>query len=159
MPTSDALPPLQFWTPSDAALRWSYKGEKEGIHVRAFGRRLECGGGGKNAPGKGGPSGGDGDGQDGGGKGAKGGFLNRVLDAVGLGEGAPRAPPTGGDPSTLLGVKVATEDDILHVRHLPDFGGALSARDCELMLQYLTAPYLRIPLLLRFFSDQVRLEP
>ena len=34
----------------------------------------------------------------------------------------------------------------------------LSARDAELLLTYLTAPYLRIPLLLGFFADQQRLH-
>ena len=34
----------------------------------------------------------------------------------------------------------------------------LSARDAELLLSYLTAPYLRIPLLLQFFADQQRLN-
>ena len=49
---------------------------------------------------------------------------------------------------------VQTEDDILHVTKLPDFGGRLRAEHCELLLQYLTAPYLRIPLVLRFFAEQ-----
>lgn len=34
----------------------------------------------------------------------------------------------------------------------------LSSRDAELLLQYLTAPYLRIPLLLAFFADPVRIQ-
>eukprot|EP00966_Prymnesium_polylepis_P316201 7306084-Prymnesium_polylepis.1 len=34
----------------------------------------------------------------------------------------------------------------------------LSSRDAELLLQYLTVPYLRIPLLLQFFADQQRLN-
>ena len=33
----------------------------------------------------------------------------------------------------------------------------LSSRDAELVLTYLTAPYLRIPLLLGFFADHARL--
>ena len=39
-------------------------------------------------------------------------------------------------------------------------GGAalLTLRDAELLLQYLTAPYLRIPLLLNFFTDQTRVS-
>ena len=42
---------------------------------------------------------------------------------------------------------------MLHVRHLPDFGGQLRASDSELLLQYLLVPYLRVPLLMRFFAD------
>ena len=38
------------------------------------------------------------------------------------------------------------------MRHLPDFGGTLRAADVELLLSYLLAPYLRVPLLLRFFA-------
>lgn len=41
---------------------------------------------------------------------------------------------------------------------LPDFGDRLRARDCELMLQYLTVPYIRIPLVIKFFSDPVRMQ-
>jgi hypothetical protein len=57
-----------------------------------------------------------------------------------------------------IGERVDTEDDILHIRNLPDFDGTLGARDCELMLQYLIAPYMRIPLLLNFFSNEIRLK-
>lgn len=32
-------------------------------------------------------------------------------------------------------------------------GGTLRASDSELLLQYLLSPYLRVPLLLRFFSE------
>ena len=39
-----------------------------------------------------------------------------------------------------------TEDDILHIRELADFDGALGQRDTELLLTALTVPYLRIPL-------------
>ena len=41
---------------------------------------------------------------------------------------------------------------------LPDFGDRLRARDCELMLQYLTVPYIRIPLVIKFFADPVRMQ-
>lgn len=44
------------------------------------------------------------------------------------------------------------------LQSLPDFGDRLRARDCELMLQYLTVPYLRIPLVIKFFSDPVRMQ-
>ena len=81
------------------------------------------------------------------------------------------------------GTTVQTEDDVLHVRHLPDFGGHLSAADSEVLIQaraeihaerytprdtrrethaghvlpqVLLHPYLRVPLLLRFFSAPSR---
>ena len=34
----------------------------------------------------------------------------------------------------------------------------LSPRDAELLLQYLSAPYVRIPLLLDFFADPLRIQ-
>ena len=37
-------------------------------------------------------------------------------------------------------------------------GGTLGARQAELLIQYLCAPYLRIPLVLGFFSDQMRVK-
>lgn len=60
------------------------------------------------------------------------------------------------DPSLLLGSPVTNEADVLHIGALPSFNDALSARDSELVLQYLTAPYCRIPLLLQFFSGPSR---
>jgi hypothetical protein len=48
---------------------------------------------------------------------------------------------------------VRTEDDLLHIRPLPDFDGTLSQRDSELLLSYLTAPYVRVPLILAFFAS------
>ena len=42
------------------------------------------------------------------------------------------------------------------MRHLPDFGGTLRAADAEVLLSYLTVPYLRVPLLLHFFADTAR---
>lgn len=54
--------------------------------------------------------------------------------------------------------QIAGEDDVLHVRELPTFGRRLSERDSELLVQYLTAPYLRVPLLLDFFADEARVH-
>ena len=51
-------------------------------------------------------------------------------------------------PHSLL-----TEDDVLHLRRLPDFDGRLRQPAAELLLQYLTVPYLRIPLVLDFFAE------
>ena len=51
-----------------------------------------------------------------------------------------------------------SEDDVLHLKCLPSFGGRLPAADAELLLQFLTAPYLRIPLMLQFFGEGARIE-
>ena len=42
---------------------------------------------------------------------------------------------------------------MLHLKQLPSFDGALRPTESELLLQYLTVPYLRVPLLLRFFAE------
>ena len=69
----------------------------------------------------------------------------------------PRLQPSSADPSILAGAPLNTEDDVLHLRHLPDWGGALKASDVEYLLQVLLTPYLRVPLLLRFFfADPIR---
>ena len=44
------------------------------------------------------------------------------------------------------------------LNQLPTFGGRLSCRDTELLLQYLTVPYLRVPLLMEFFSNPARIK-
>ena len=82
--------------------------------------------------------------------------LGNMLAAT-LGLGAkPRLPPSAADPSTLAGQPVHTEDDVLHLRQLPEFGGALRPADVEVLLQSLLMPYLRVPLLLRFFAEPSR---
>lgn len=67
--------------------------------------------------------------------------------------------PSQATPSVHLdGAEIRTEDDILHVQSLPDFDGALTQRDAELLLSYLTVPYLRIPLVLNFFASEDRVH-
>eukprot|EP00663_Eupelagonemidae_sp_cell21sb_P009644 gene9644-biopygen3733 len=51
-------------------------------------------------------------------------------------------------------VDAVTEDDILHVQTLDTFKDVLSAADEELLLSFLTVPYMRIPLCLGFFAHQ-----
>jgi hypothetical protein len=75
-----------------------------------------------------------------------------------LGATKTRAPPSGANPSTLVDRRIDTEDDVLFVPNLPDFGDRLRARDCEVLLQYLTVPYMRIPLVLQFFADPVKMQ-
>ena len=79
----------------------------------------------------------------------------------------PRIPPSAADAAehlrnarrgsgTLGGggaESPAIESDVLHAIRLPDFGGRLPAADAERLLTYLTAPYVRIPLTLRLFTQ------
>jgi hypothetical protein len=51
---------------------------------------------------------------------------------------------------------VRTEDDVLHIKNLPNFEDALGQRDSELLISYLTVPYLRLPLVVTFFSTEDR---
>ena len=48
-----------------------------------------------------------------------------------------------------------TEDDVLHLSNseLPTFGHVLKPADSERFLTFLTAPYIRIPLILDFFAN------
>mmetsp|Transcript_14534 Transcript_14534/g.21938 ORF Transcript_14534/g.21938 Transcript_14534/m.21938 type:complete len:1946 (+) Transcript_14534:90-5927(+) len=173
-PTSDGLPPVRAWRPEDAALFWSsrpnnpkpkdkrppnYKVPQRTLVVKAFSGYtlaiqyddvVE-----KDSQKKGVVDGAVALAEEK--RVTKRSTWRHFLDIVGLGR-LPRAPPSKADPSVLIGQKVQTEEDILFVRHLPDFDGQLNARDSELLLTYLTAPYIRVPLLLRFFSDHARLR-
>lgn len=53
---------------------------------------------------------------------------------------------------------VHTEDDVLHIQNLPTFEEAIGQQDSELLLSYLTVPYLRIPLVLSFFASEDRIH-
>jgi hypothetical protein len=57
-----------------------------------------------------------------------------------------------------VSINVKTEDDILHLRNLPTFDDSLTASDSELLLSFLTEPYLRIPLVLSFFATEDRIH-
>jgi hypothetical protein len=52
-------------------------------------------------------------------------------------------------------VSVRTEDDVLHLdnKELPTFGHVLRPADAEKFVQFLTVPYIRIPLILDFFAN------
>jgi len=156
-PTSGALPAVKTWSVTDARLVWSAKkpptpakgeppmggtlqaagfGSKE-LQCAAFARQYRV----NDLPGSEGR-----------------GVLKTFLGFFGLGpDDRPRAPPSGANPSNLANQPIVSEDDVLHVKTLPDFGGRLGARDCELLLTYLTAPYIRIPLVLEFFAEQSRI--
>jgi hypothetical protein len=67
--------------------------------------------------------------------------------------------PSFASPSRFTSPHPAvTEDDILHIRELSDFDGALGQRDTELLLTALTVPYLRIPLVVSFFATEDRVH-
>ena len=84
-------------------------------------------------------------------------FMRRVANTLGIARAPiPRLPPSSADPSNLAGERLESEEDVLHVRHLPEFGGYLRASDAEVLLQSLLVPYLRVPLLLRFFAEPTR---
>jgi hypothetical protein len=52
-------------------------------------------------------------------------------------------------------IPVENEDDVLHLtkEELPSFGNVMSQSDTERFLQFLTVPYILIPLILDFFAN------
>tara|TARA_R110002050_G_scaffold205528_2_gene341223 strand:+ start:127 stop:2670 length:2544 start_codon:yes stop_codon:yes gene_type:complete len=70
----------------------------------------------------------------------------------------PRHPSSASPSSHVSNERIFTEDDVLHCRTLPTFNNALSQRDSELLLSYLCEPYIRIPLVLSFFSEDDRVQ-
>ena len=54
--------------------------------------------------------------------------------------------------------RIETEEDVLHIRTLPTFDGTIGQADSELLISYLTVPYLRLPLMLQYFATQNRLH-
>ena len=59
----------------------------------------------------------------------------------------------GADPSTICGESINSEEDVLHVKDLPTFDGKLSQSSTELLISFLTVPYIRIPLVINFFAS------
>ena len=147
VPTSDALPDIRPWSPMEAVLSWTFSpggSQQEDLgtfKVSGFNREMKCEWPNETLDGDGGQT--------------NTAWYAKVFSKIKslFFHVSPRAPPSMADPSFLVGKKIECEDDVLHIRQLPDFGGRINARNCELLLQYLTAPYLRIPLLLRFFSS------
>lgn len=63
------------------------------------------------------------------------------------------------NPSVLASPhQINTEDDVLHVKNLPSFKDCLGQQDAELLLSYLTVPYLRVPLVLSLFATEDRIH-
>ena len=119
---------------------------RRGAQIHGFSRKLEV------VPWKEGDSGDKGTGWR---SAMGGGFLATIF---GGGDTRPRCPPSGGNPSNLAGKRVDTEEDVLHLTNLPTFDGLLRPSESELLLTYLTARYLRIPLVLRHFADPQRVR-
>ncbi|EDO05622.1 uncharacterized protein BBOV_IV000220 [Babesia bovis T2Bo] len=70
-----------------------------------------------------------------------------------------KSPTSAADAHNLVtDCEVANETDVLHLQTLPDYGGNLGRRDSELLLQYLTASYVRIPLIMQFFANEANLH-
>jgi len=83
------------------------------------------------------------------------GFITRLF--LGKGEQrVARAPHSLANPSHLAGVDIFDEEDVLHVKQLPTFGGRLPSQQCEVLLQFLTVPYMRIPLVMQWFSQPLQ---
>ncbi|KOO20988.1 hypothetical protein Ctob_000046 [Chrysochromulina tobinii] len=53
---------------------------------------------------------------------------------------------------------VESEADVLHIPELPTFDGTLGQADAELLISFLTVPYLRMPLIVQFFASKNRLH-
>ena len=154
-PTADMLPDRKAWNPNDAILSWSHN--DQGLIVHGFGRvlPLPCTSF-----------------QDGTSNITKKGVDAReelaqydhlaswTLRELIFGRKAPRCPPSGANPSHLCKNRIDTEDDVLHVQNkqLPLYDGHLRPDESELLLQILTAPFLRIPLVMHFFASKERVK-
>jgi hypothetical protein len=154
-PQVDVFPEIRAWRSIDAKLLWTYnprtaktkKGVPTGFIVKAFRKQLKCFPSNaareelrkKKKEGK-----------------ELFGGLFAALSAY-LAPKVTRTAKTSTDPSILAGTEIRNEDDVLYTRVLPSFNGRLSQKNSELLLSYLTVPYLRIPLMLNFFATEGRL--
>ncbi|KAK6588719.1 EF hand family [Cryptosporidium xiaoi] len=55
-------------------------------------------------------------------------------------------------------VNITDESDVLYIRTLPNLSDSLLQSEVECLIQYLTTPYMRIPLILQFFADENRIN-
>eukprot|EP00439_Symbiodinium_sp_Y106_P005937 s4972_g1.t1 len=66
--------------------------------------------------------------------------------------------PSAALPSHHTKTPVRTEDDLLYMRTLPTFNEMLRASDAEALLSFLTVPYIRMPLVMAFFTTGDRVN-
>jgi len=149
-PKADVFPPIKKWFQMDAKFTWRWKEGEEGrgYEVKAFNQVLQCL-----------PS-----------EAAVKERERKVEERSGLFAGimgrltrmfsseVTRTSPSPTDPSMLAGAPIDNEDDVLHLKRCPDFNLSLSQRNSELLLSYLTVPYLRIPLIINFFASEERIK-
>jgi hypothetical protein len=141
-PTTAQLPEIKPWKPFDAKLEWSFKRDS-GFTIRGFGKQLKIVIPELEEEGKKNES-----------RRMSSGFLSVIRNKF----RSVRTGPGLADPSALCGKEIFDEEDILHIKTLPDFDGRLSQRASELLLSYLTVPYLRIPLIMNFFCRGKNIE-
>jgi len=149
VPSLDLLPPLKSWRMRDSMLTWSSQSTMTGGGLLGGGISVGtyCVTGFGNfelSPHKRPPPKSDGVLQ---------GFIGYFK-----GGAKPRAPLSGANPSFVAGGEVVREDDVLHMSSLPNFSHTLPPSDSERLIQMLTVPYLRIPLVLAFLADESRLS-
>ncbi|PRP79727.1 hypothetical protein PROFUN_12661 [Planoprotostelium fungivorum] len=125
-PDQAALPQVKPWFQKDAKLSWSFR-EGEGFTVNGFKQSLRSV---HPLPDT-----------------EKTTFWSRLFSKK-------NRNPSGADPSEIAGKPVENEEDILHIPQLPTFEGKLTQSASELLISYLTVPYMRIPLVLNFFASQ-----
>eukprot|EP01033_Poteriospumella_lacustris_P010457 gene10460-7435_t len=80
----------------------------------------------------------------------------------------PESLPTHRFPSTATPSfyvpppSIKSEDDVIYRPNLPAFddkaGQVLNQRDSELLISYMTVPYLRVPLIMSFFASDDRIH-
>ena len=183
VPTADGLPSRKRWRPCDARLAWSHTGKGGTLCVRGFGRDLVEGCLATGADRLTGSFSAWFRGRDGGPRLRT--PPSHALPAFLVAQLGRRGERTEDKLSTEEAILFLSSDELHAIQRddgdeaprLPSAGSdrharsceasrsssahmasTLSARDAELLLQYLTAPYLRIPLLLSFFADPLRIQ-
>jgi hypothetical protein len=158
-PTVEALPEIKYWLPTDARLAWKYNVEKRRYSVSGFGNKLlkpyammpEGAKRGKQELVSELEEEEKGNEEDSKElkearealeqqklkeKESKPGFLSSLFSRF-FGKKS-RAPPSAADPSALCGQEIENEDDVLHLRRMPDFGGRITQRNSELLVSSVT---------------------
>ena len=147
-PNVDVFPEIRPWNQMDAKLHWTYDKEK-GYIIKGFKRILKC------LPSE---------------KSKlerqrkierKNGLFSGLIGSLTrlFSSEISRAPPSPSDPSILVhDTEINNEDDVLHIKKLPDFDHRLSQKNSEALLSFLTVPYIRIPLIMNFFSTEDKIK-